>query len=71
MGFVKSRGSGKQTNYSHAIFWHALGDVEIEKDLSHGYAASDQVKESGEKYPAEILDAAVKVDYETGQLSAL
>ena len=50
-------------NYSHALFGHASGDVEVEENLSHGNSASKQVEESREKHPAGILDDVVKVDY--------
>ena len=34
-------------NYSHSIFGHALGDVQVEENLSHGRA--DPIKSNREE----------------------
>ena len=60
MGWRGRRGTNDVS--SHAILVGALGDVEVEEDLAHRHAATEQVEEAREKHPADILDSVVEVD---------
>jgi hypothetical protein len=56
--------------YSHGVPRHAIGDVEVQKDLTHGQATTKQVENAREEHPTDIVDSVVEVDYQATRLLA-